>query len=359
MKKRKNFLDNIRWISVILVIIYHIFYIFNCSGVVSNIGVQGIEWFDGYCVFVYPWIMCLLFVVSGVSARYSRAKRNNKDFLKDRVRRTLIPSLVGIFVYGWFNGYVTNYYNDIFMGEIVPGPIKYLVFSLIGIGVLWYLHIIFIGSILVVIIDKLDKKKWAERFFRYYNVLYLLLMIPVIWLSSMLLNMPLITVYRFGIYLLMFIFGYYVFSRDDIQDSLVKYRVPLCLIALVMSIIYVYTYYGHNYTDEEVLQNLFTNAYAWISILAIFGFSKKHLDFSNKYTKYMNKNNFGFYVFHYTIILLIGFILVTKFKLPFILNYIIIFISTCILLPLLVELIRKIPVLNKLLLGEGYNKKPV
>lgn len=38
--KRLDYLDNIRWITVVLVIIYHIIYLFNNSGVISNIGVK-------------------------------------------------------------------------------------------------------------------------------------------------------------------------------------------------------------------------------------------------------------------------------------------------------------------------------
>ena len=32
------------------------------------------------CVFTYPWIMCLLFVVSGVSTKYSLKNKSNKEF---------------------------------------------------------------------------------------------------------------------------------------------------------------------------------------------------------------------------------------------------------------------------------------
>ena len=354
MKKRKHFIDNIKWITQVLVILYHVIYIFNCSGVVSNINIQGIKELDAYCVFVYPWIMSLLFVLSGVSARYALDKKSNKEFLKDRVRRILIPSIVCIFLFGWICGYTTDYYNDIFMGNTVPGFIKYIVYCLIGIGPLWYLHVIFLCYLLVILIKKIDKLNWVERFFRYYNLLYLLLMIPVIWFASMILNMPLVTVYRLGIYILMFIFGYYVVYREDIQKSLSKYSIPLIVISIIMGVIYVYNYYGINYTDDSILQNLFTNSYLWITILGIIGISKKYLDFKNKYTEYMKKNTFAFYILHYYIVLTIGFILVTKFDLPFVAIYIIILLGTCILLPLLTYVIRKIPVLNKLILGEGY-----
>ena len=92
MTERKHYLDNIRWITLCFVILYHVFYIFNSSGVVSNIAVTGIKELDCICVFIYPWIMCLLFVVSGVSAKHSLKTRTNKEFIKDRAKRILTQS---------------------------------------------------------------------------------------------------------------------------------------------------------------------------------------------------------------------------------------------------------------------------
>lgn len=37
---RKNYLDNIRWITVVLVMVYHVIYLFNSQGVLSNFNVQ-------------------------------------------------------------------------------------------------------------------------------------------------------------------------------------------------------------------------------------------------------------------------------------------------------------------------------
>ena len=41
-------------------------YIFNCSGVITNMTIKGIPIMDTFCAFVYPWFMCLLFVISGI-----------------------------------------------------------------------------------------------------------------------------------------------------------------------------------------------------------------------------------------------------------------------------------------------------
>ena len=354
MRTRKNYLDNIRWITLCVVILYHVFYIFNSSGVISNIGVTGIKELDTICVFTYPWIMCLLFVVSGVSAKYSLDKKTNKEFIKDRTKRILVPSIIGIFAYGWISGLMTNYYSDIFAGNgaMIPEFIKYIIWSLIGIGPLWYAHVLFIASLLIVLIRKIDKNKKLDKLFNKVNMPILFVLAFVVWGSSYILNTPVITVYRFGIYLLMFIFGYYIFSNDKIIEKLESISLLLGIITLIIGIVFTIINYGVNFGSNEFLTNIFTNIYLWLVILSVFGLSKKYMNFSNKFTNYMNKNNFSFYVLHYTIELIIAFVLVEYIKLNnFIFNYIILLLGTIIILPIVTELLKRIPVINKLLLG--------
>ena len=354
MSKRKNYLDNIRWITLCVVILYHVFYIFNSSGVISNIGVKGIKELDAICVFTYPWIMCLLFVVSGVSTKYSLKNKSNKEFIKDRAKRILVPSIVGIFAYGWISGWTTNYYGDIFAGNgnMIPGPIKYLIFSLIGIGPLWYAHVLFIASLLIVLFRKIDKKQRLDNLFNKINLPILFLLFLVVWGSSFILNTPVVTVYRWGIYLLMFILGYYVFSNDKIIENLEKISIPLGIITVIFGIVFTIKNYGVNFGSNEFLTSIFTNVYIWLVILSAFGISKKYLDIKNKFTDYMNKNNFSFYVLHYTIQIVISFILVEYIKFDnFIFNYIILILGTIIILPLMTEILKRIPIVNRLLLG--------
>jgi hypothetical protein len=353
MNERKHYLDNIRWITVVLVIIYHIIYIFNCSGVISNINVQGISILDSYLILVYPWFMCLLFVIAGMSSRYSLQKRTNKEFLKDRRKRILIPSVIGIFLYGWISSLITSKYADMFAGngDMIPGVIKYFIYCLMGIGPLWFCHVLFIASVLLVLIRKIDKKDKIWELGKKANYLALVILTFLVWGSSLILNTPLITVYRFGIYLFMFFLGYFVFSHNEVLEKLKKISIPMGILSLIMGIIYVIYYYGTNYTDNSCLQSLFTNAYLWISILAILGLGQRFLNLNNKFSNYMTKNNFNFYVLHYTIIVVIGYLVVTYLKLPFILNYVIILLGTIIILPILVEIIKRIPIINKLILG--------
>lgn len=258
MEKRKYYIDNIRWITVLIVIIYHIIYIFNCSGVISNIDVQGIPILDTFLIFVYPWFMTLLFVVAGMSSRYSLNKRTNKEFLKERSKRVLLPSFAGIFIYGWINGVITNHFTDVFggNGDLIPGFIKYLIYCLMGIGPLWFCHVLFVGSILLVVLRKIDKNDRLTKLGEKFKIWMIVPMFFVVWGSSKILNVPLISVYRMGIYVL-----------------------------------------------------------------------------------------------HYIVVLLLGYWTVTYLHLPFIVNYLIILIGTIIILPLLIEIVKRIPILNKLVLG--------
>ena len=58
---RKVYIDNIRWITVALVVIYHVIYMFNG---VETAGVIGpfvkSQYQDVYLYMVYPWFMLLL-----------------------------------------------------------------------------------------------------------------------------------------------------------------------------------------------------------------------------------------------------------------------------------------------------------
>ena len=351
--KRLNYLDNIKWITVLTVVIYHVIYLFNNSGVISNIDVKGIPIMDTFLIFVYPWFMCLLFLISGISIRYSLSKRNNKEFIKDRKKRILVPSIVGIFAYGWISGLITSKYADMFAGngDMIPNLIKYLIYCLMGIGPLWFCHVLFIGSILIVLLRKIDKNDKISNICKNVNLTTIFLLVLAVWGSSFVLNAQIIKVYRFGIYIFMMLLGYYIFYNQDIIKKLEKISIPLSISSIIIGIIYVFKYYGVNYSEDYVLKNIFTNIYLWISILAILGIGSKYLNFKNKFTEYMSKNNFNIYILHYTVVLLLGYLTVTYLKLPFILNYIIILIGTVIILPIIIEVIKRIPIVNKLILG--------
>ena len=97
---RRAYLDNIRFITVCIVVIYHVIYIFNGVqpfGVIGPFKDRQIQ--DAFQYITYPWFMALLFVVSGMSSRYYLEKHSTKSFIKDRTRKLLVPSTLGLFAF--------------------------------------------------------------------------------------------------------------------------------------------------------------------------------------------------------------------------------------------------------------------
>ena len=71
---RRFYLDNIRWATVVLVVIYHVFFMYNAEGVAGGFGKitdLPVQYYDVFQYAVYPWFMAILFLVAGMSARFA------------------------------------------------------------------------------------------------------------------------------------------------------------------------------------------------------------------------------------------------------------------------------------------------
>lgn len=348
---RQKYIDNIRWGIVWIVVLYHIIYGFNSVGVINNTGIQGIPQMDAFSYFVYPWFMTCLFLVGGIGARYSLEKRTAKQFMKDRCKRLLLPSITGIFLTSWITGYVTTQYVGLFSGELAHTPmiVKYLICCMMGIGPLWFAHELFLASVVLLIIRAIDKKDRLFKLGGRANMLVLLLLLFPVWGSSFLFNTPYIEVYRHGIYIFLFLLGYYVFSHEEVIQHLVRWKLPLLAAAIGSGIVYTWYYFGENNTTASCLQSFFTNFYLWIMILAILGCGKAWLDTENKFTNYMNSRNFAVYVLHMPVIVFATYFMDTYLKVPVSWMYILLVIISITVLPVVIEIVRRIPGIRFLL----------
>lgn len=359
MEGRKHYIDNIRWTTVVLVIVYHVIYIYNSFGILTNLAEPGIPEMDFLAALVYPWFMVLLFVIAGMSARYALKKRSGKEFAKDRTLKLLVPSFAIIFIYGWINGLITDLEVDMFAQApvAVPGIVKFAVYCLSGIGPLWFARELFFASMLLLLIRKIDKKDKLYELGGKANIVVLVALFAAVWISSFLFNTPIIEVYRNGIYFFTFFLGYYVFSHEEVTDRLVKWKIPLLIAAILSGVAYGFLFYGVNWTTKECLRHIVTNLYLWLTVLAIIGCFKAWFNKTNKFATYMTKANFGFYVLHYTLLLVVAYFWVRNTDFPLIWHYIVPGIATFILIPPIYELIKRIPVLRLLILGITKPKK--
>lgn len=351
---RKAYIDNLRCGVVLLVIVYHVIYMFNTVGIISNVTIMGIPQAEGLMYAVYPWFMAIMFLLAGISARYALEKTDVKSYRKARVRKLLIPSVAGIFIYGWIGGWITDRYVDMFAGnvDLIPGVVKYLVYCMSGIGPLWFMHELFLATMLLLLIHKLDKEdklwKLGERAAKWW---VLCLLVLAVWGSAYLLNTPLIEVYRNGFYFLFFFLGYYVFSHEEVMKEVEKCWLPFLVAAVGLGVAYTVFFWGENFTTLANLKKPLTNAYAWFATLALLGCGRRWWNKETAFTRYMRPRSFGFYVLHYILLAVITYVADLYFELSFPAFYVILLVLEMILLPVVFEVVKRIPVVKRLVLG--------
>lgn len=348
--KKTIYLNNIRWVVVVLVMIYHVFYVFNAEGVLGGVGpLSKVQYQDAILYFLYPWFMVVLFIVSGICAWYDlREHPDLKTFIKNRTVKLLVPSTLGLFAYQWILGLFNLYINHAI--NQIPAIILYPVAALSGTGPLWFIQLLWIYDMLLALLVKLG---WSEKVWdktgeiRFWQVILLGF---GLWGSSYLLNTPIVTVYRIGIYFYAFLCGYWVFSHQNIQKKLKKYASWLTVAAFLMGIGYVTHYFGKNYTDTAVLTSFYTNAYAWTASLAVLGGFNRWFNWGNRFTEWMTKNSFGFYVCQYLAIAVPCYYL-KRLGIAVFWIYVLALLAEFILTFILYEGIKRIPGLRFLVLG--------
>lgn len=354
---RKTYIDNIRWITVVLVVIYHVIYMFNSISLFGVIGpISEFHYQDVYQYIVYPWFMLLLFVVSGMSARFSLERHSAKEFRKSRTTKLLVPSTIGLFVFWWILGY----YNTVIGGGFesiaaTPAPIRFIILSVSGSGPLWYIQLLWLFSMILLLIRKIEKDK-LYRFCERVTVPVLMSLVFVIWGAAQILNTPIIVVYRFGIYGVGFLFGYFIFSHDQVMEKLEKWWWPLLLAAVTIGIVFVMEFWGAPYAEHTVLDTFLCNLYAWTAVLAILASMKKWGNFDNAFSRWMTRKSWGLYLFHYLPLAACAWYLHKYTTLPALAIYLCVGAAAFIGAYALYEIISRIPVLRWCVCGIGRDK---
>ena len=304
MYMRKYYLDNVRWITVVIVVIYHVLYMYNGEGILGGLGKitdLDVQYYDAFQYLVYPWFMPVLFLVAGISSCLYLEKYSGKEFLKSRTRKLLVPSTIGLFAFQFIQGYVSLSMGTAFTDLAEAGVPKFVIFLIMiasGSGVLWFVHLLWLYSVLLLLFRKIEKGRLHKLCEKTSLGEIGLLLLPV-WGAAQLLNTPIVQVYRCGFYFAFFLLGYYLFSRDEVMEKLKKYAVPVIIAAVALEIVFAVMYFGQNYADKPVNRGLLYVACAYFGSLAMLGGMARFGDVSTAFTKWMSRNSFGLYVFHY------------------------------------------------------------
>lgn len=357
---RKSYLDNIRWITVVLVVIYHVVYMYNAEGILGVVGpITDVrpQYVDIYMYVVYPWFMSILFIVSGMCARYSLNTRSEKEFIRSRTRRYLVPSTIGLAAFQFIQGYVNMAIGGAFetMGH-VPKAALFGIMMLSGTGALWYIQVLWLFSMILIPVRRIEKDRLWKAGGK-INMPVLVAMSAACWACAQILNTPIIAVYRFGLYAFMFFLGYYVFSHDGVIELLKKWFLPLLIAACVLGTAFCIVYFGENYAIEPVNRTPLFTSYCWFMCLAVLSGMAKYGDFENSFARWMGSRSFGLYVFHYLGISIFALYVAKKRIMPAIPAYLLTLICGFLAGYLLYAVIARIPFFRWAVLGIGKEKE--
>ena len=364
---RKHWLDNLRWVTVLLVLLYHVIYFYNNKGVFGGIGGfgDGPQYQDVVMYILYPWFMPLLFLLAGISARYALEKYPAKDWFKARTRKLLVPGTIGLLVFHWMVGYFNTAVaakSGVFDG--MPGIGRYLMWAVSGTGPLWFIQDLWLFSLILLLIRKLDPENRFHEWCGKLGIVWIILLGVLFWAGEQtLIRNPrpespdgLLNLYKPVFYLIPFLLGYFVFSHEQVQDRLGRIWIPLLGCAAAAGIALIVTTFGQDNTSPQYLGSPLNCLYGWLMCLAMIAWFRTRFDRTSPFAGYMTRSSFGIYIVHYLVIASLGYMMKVYTDLPPVAMYLILGVAVFTLSPLIYEIIRRIPVIRWCVLGEKHTK---
>ena len=309
---RKHYIDNLRWLILLILIPYHTAMAWNVWGEPNYIFCEGNRAISSIVVFFSPYFMPLLFVLAGISTRFALRKRTGGEYLAERAKRLLVPLLFGTLVLMPIMSYIADRFNYSYNGGFWA---HYAVFftkftDLTGadggfsFGQFWFLLYLFIVSAVSIGILALLKKfvSKSEKAIPFWLVFVLGLPLPLLsdWLS--------IGGKSLAEYTYLFLIGYFVFADEETVSKAEKHGWVFFGIGIIATILNVYLFIWAD-TEHALLNNIAKYVSEWFMIIALLGLAKRFLSFSGNVSSYMSKRSFLFYTWHFIWVVLFQYML--------------------------------------------------
>ncbi len=311
--QRKHFVDNLRTLAVLGLIPYHAMMVYNTFES-FYVWVRGIPVLNAILRVVYPWYMPLIFVLAGMSASYSLARRSAAAFVKERFTKLLLPLVLGILLLIPPQTYIAEIYHNGYTGGYFA---QYALFftkptDLTGYaggftpGHLWFLLYLFVISLAALPLNLWHRKRGGGPAFGKWQVwqLLMLFLIPLLLAPLLDIGGKSLTEYL-GLYLL----GYFVLSRDDVQEKLKKHWPPLTclLLALSAGFLVMSEVFG---VEGGIPHDIYGRFLGWTGVLALLAVGKRFLDYRDARTAYLAAASFPVYLLHQTVLVIAAYFIV-------------------------------------------------
>ena len=324
---RRHDIDWLRVMAVFLLIPIHTARIFDIwePFYVKNAEVSGVLSYVFISV-VAPWHMPLLFLLAGAATWFAMGHRTPGQYASERFKRLLIPFLFGILVVVPPQVYLASFQNGSFLPSFANFLASYFQLrgdltgytGLFTPGQLWFIFFLFVFALVgLPLFVALRGEGGSSALSRIAAAVErrpaLLLLCAVLLTATELL--PDIGGKNPFTYMALFIAGFVLVSQSSFEEAIDRLLRPALLLGTVTMAIHVAVSlmqpHWAEFAWQSILYDFVRDFNMWFWILALLGLGRRFLSFENSVLRYANEAAYPFYILQQTMIVAIGFVVVT------------------------------------------------
>ena len=336
---RRYDLDWLRVMAVLMVLFYHTGMIYVSWGFHIK-SAEHSQPMEEVMRWLHRWRMPLLFFISGAGTFFALKKRSFGTYAGERFRRLFVPLVFGMFVIVPPQIYIEWLFRHRFSGsyaEFYPEVFKFQAYQDGGKGGafswhhLWFILYLFCYSLLSIPVFRWLKSDAGQRF---TDRIGRLIARPggALWLVGLLLlndvvlggffpdeTHALVNDWAYFMKnLILFWLGYVLISRRDFWQTITDQRRYFLIATVICTVI---LYGARAFIDEDTIDNsqLLTTLYSfnglgltWFSVLATVAYGYRYLNVNRPILPRLNEAIYPFYIIHQTVILMIGYYVLTR-----------------------------------------------
>lgn len=319
-KTRLYYLDNLKALSIFSLFIWHTCEVFHCKEGFYVEGSDSLVFTLMYC-FASPWLMSLMFFISGMATMLSLKKRSIKQYYSDRFKRVVRPVFAGIILWVPVEAYFCLKNHTDYSGGFVQSIVYF--FTHIQLDFYGY-----DGSF-----------SPAQLWFMCFLIAYIFLFFPVIryilkknddianmnyisWISiAAIVIITFVFCYgsteeTFLAFALFFGLGLLLYNNNHFFNYVKKYWVLFLILGVVSNICA-----SVSLIHIRDIENIWTLEYAlcrfiWsigrvMGVLGALGIGQKYLNSNDSKWKYITRNSYNYYFVHMQVLIAIAYLIVT------------------------------------------------
>ena len=340
MTERRHDIDWLRVLAMLAVFVFHCTRFFDTEGWHLKNADQSFVLFILVRGLMWPWLMEIFFLLSGAGAWYALRSRSAGAFMADRAKRLLIPLYtVGLLILMPPQFYFDQITNEGYTGSFwqsLPGYFDGFgwprltawpttLFNLPFGGHLWFLKFLFLISLvtlpLLIFLKSPRGVRWIEAFAGWCGRRGGIFIFVLPLALAFIILRRVFPVERgwaeFIWYAIYFVLGYIIPADKRFTDAFKRHQwvaLPLWIVGFFGGIGVLVLVLGYDpssgaepFSLKFVLFQVIWSLASFGSVVFLLGLGARYLNFSNRALGYCNEAVLPFYLFHQTIILVVGY----------------------------------------------------